>query len=214
MKNKIKNITNLLDGIFIILLVAVSVVGLLEFIHTFYEGIISGKFEYLSLLGALLIVLIGLEFVKIMITSERERSLYIAAVLDIVLIALSRKLILLKSETMMDIYEGIVIGFLMLVIVVVLKYLPRSFSLSPKYTDHVFVEMHNKVGALNSITSLFAKLNINIESSSVTPSSEKDGTSVFEARIDRSKSKISNKELEKLLEDLECVIQAKVTTHR
>ncbi|OQX20098.1 MAG: hypothetical protein BWK75_05065 [Candidatus Altiarchaeales archaeon A3] len=205
----VKPIIIILDYIFIILLAIVVGVGFYEFVHTLYLQAILGKADFMTLLGSLFIILIGLELLKTMLFTERgSMNFYIVAILDIVMIALARKLVLLSPKDMIDIYEYFAIGFILLVILLIIKYMPEPFSLTLKKTVHLYAVIKDEVGALNKITDVLKNLNINILEAKVTPVG--DGKSSLNATLILKKSDLNEDELEEKLEGLDVMIKAKV----
>jgi len=102
----LKFTASILDYIFIVLLAVVVCTGFYEFVNVLYIQIMTGKIDFMPLLGSLFVVLIGLELLKISLTVEKGGlNFYLIAILDIVMIALARKLILLSPKEMIDIYE-------------------------------------------------------------------------------------------------------------
>jgi len=207
--NNLKITSAILDYIFIILLAIVVCVGFYEFINVLFIQITSGRADFMPLLGSLFIVLIGLELLKISLTAEKgSLNFYLIAVLDIVLIALARKIILLSPKEMIDIYEYFAIGFIMLIILIVIKYMPEPFVLTVKKLMHLHMVIKDEVGTLNKITDVLKNLNVNITKTEVSPIG--DGKSSLNATLDLKKSKLNEYEIEEKLCDLDVVINAMV----
>ncbi len=205
----LKFTTAILDYIFIVLLVLVVGVGFYEFASVLYMQITSGKTDFMPLLGSLFIVLIGLELLKISLTAERgSLNFYLIAILDIVMIALARKLILLSPKTIIDIYEYFAIGFIMLVILVVIKFMPEPFTLTLKKQLRLYAIIKDEVGALNKVTYLLKNLNINL--SKVEVVSIANEKSSLNATLDLKNTNLSEDEIEEKLGELDVVFKAKV----
>lgn len=206
-KQKFKPLTKVLDYVFTILLTIVVLVGFYEFVTILYSQIIIGKIEFMSLLGSLFIVLIGLELLKIAIRTKRGTNFYIIAILDIVLVALARKLILLSPKEMLDIYEGVIIGFAMLVILAIIKFMPKEPYIAKKTVKLTGI-IKDEVGSLNAITNVLKDYDINISSMNVSPE-EKGKSSIF-MLLDMSNSLISEKDLKKVLSKLDNVFEINI----
>jgi len=207
--SNLKFTTAILDYIFIVLLVVIVGVGFYEFASVLYMQITSEKTDFMQLLGSLFIVLIGLELLKISLTAERGGlNFYLIAILDIVMIALARKLILLSPKTIIDIYEYFAIGFIMLVILVVIKFMPEPFTLTLKKQLHLYSIIKDEVGALNKVTYMLKNLNINL--SKVESVSIADGKSSLNATLDLKNTNLSEDEIEEKLSELDVVFKAKV----
>ncbi len=205
----LKFTTAILDYIFIVLLVIVVGVGFYEFVSVLYMQITSGKTDFMPLLGSLFVVLIGLELLKLSLTAKRGGlNFYIIAILDIVMIALARKIILLSPKTIIDIYEYFAIGFIMLVILMIIKFMPAPFALTLKNQLHLYTIVKDEVGALNKVTYLLKNLNINLSKVEVVPIG--DGKSSLNATLDLKNTNLTEDEIEEKLGELDVVFKAKV----
>lgn len=205
----VKPIAKILDYMFVLLLTVVVGVGFYEFVQTLYFQIMSGKADFVALLGSLFLVLIGLELLKtMMLYSKKGTNFYIVAILDIVMIALARKVVLLTPKDILDIYEYFAIGFILLIILVIIKYMPEPFSLTLKKPLHLYAVIKDEVGALNKITNVLKNLNINISEAIVIPMG--DGKSSLNATLDLKKSHLNEDELEERLNELGVVFKVKV----
>jgi len=205
----LKFTASILDYIFIVLLAVVVCTGFYEFVNVLYIQIMTGKIDFMPLLGSLFVVLIGLELLKISLTVEKGGlNFYLIAILDIVMIALARKLILLSPKEMIDIYEYFAIGFIMLVVLAVIKYMPEPFSLTLKKTLHLYAVIKDEVGALNKVTDVLKNLNANITNLKVI--SIGDGKSSLNAMLDIKNSNLNEDEIEERLSALDVVFKAKI----
>jgi len=207
-KEHLKFTASILDYIFIFLLVIVVCIGFYEFTSVLYNQLTTGKVEFMQLLGSLFVVLIGLELLKIGLSVERgSLNLYILAILDIVMIALARKIVLLSPKEMIDIYEYFAIGFIMLVILLIIKYMPEPFALTVKRRVVLSALIKDEVGALNKVTDVLKDLNINIVSMDVDPIGE--GKSSLRGILEL-KTPISKRKVEEKLKDLDVVIKVDI----
>lgn len=205
----LKFTTAILDYLFIVLLVIVVGVGFYDFTSVLYMQITSGNIDFMQLLGSLFTVLIGLELLKISLTAERgSLNFYLTAILDIVMIALARKIILLSPKTMIDIYEYFAIGFIMLVIFIIIKFMPPPFALTLKRPLHLHAVIKDEVGALNKVTYLLKNLNINL--SNVKVVSIGDEKSLLDAILDLRNTNLSEDKIEEKLSELDVVFEAKI----
>ncbi len=211
-REHLKFTTSIFDYIFIFLLAIVVSVGFYEFVSILYNQLTTGKVEFMQLLGSLFVVLIGLELLKISLSVERgSLNLYILAILDIVMIALARKIVLLSPKEMIDIYEYFAIGFIMLVILLIIKYMPEPFALTVKRRVVLSALIKDEVGALNKVTDVLKDLNINIVSMDVDPIGE--GRSSLRGILEL-KSPVSKRKVEEKLKDLDVVIKVDIKDSR
>jgi len=211
-REHLKFTTSIFDYIFIFLLAIVVSVGFYEFVSILYNQLTTGKVEFMQLLGFLFVVLIGLELLKISLSVERgSLNLYILAILDIVMIALARKIVLLSPKEMIDIYEYFAIGFIMLVILLIIKYMPEPFALTVKRRVVLSALIKDEVGALNKVTDVLKDLNINIVSMDVDPIGE--GRSSLRGILEL-KSPVSKRKVEEKLKDLDVVIKVDIKDSR